>query len=961
MILPLMLSQEEIVQRYGVSMRLAVRVRALLAKELGVTATVVEAAKAGTPIEGLLLDKLLLDKGASLTGLDLLNLTKAHARDTLVFDDMPLTLAKDGQIETGGMTVLCLEEELLAAQAPGGKAAATSPTRQGRPNELPPLENAPARVENLLARIIQSDHDAIDKLFTPEEIARLKIEVLTGTSADAKIAALRKLALLNLDPNEKGAIFLQALSDDAPAVRAESAKCLNMLGLSETITEAIVRLSGGNPDEQAAVLPTLASLGANARPAEQAVLLAVLLGTLRAPSSPRLLSLVLDALEALAAVLVEHAPSIAELDSQFSRLLLTQAETLGGAMHRVFVAIIEAAGSAQTAGLDKLFRKRWHDSAHEPSRAFYLSLLAEYVPDEETMRTCLGEITRLVVTGSGLDASIRRLTASLRRYGGEALTALLERFDGAGEDLKHGIVRVVTTFAYDRAFAPGRVVLDGLVDRLADVYDESRTQVRLAILECPYIHDPVVSVGPKRRIAQAIIDDLREHELEQTREFMGGVLRKLGPGAITVLMKAARASRFRDTRLRAVQAIGDIARSIAPTDPPGPEAVAARLERYFEKAVFAMESEPAKDTLSPEAVRTLLREAGGQLWAPPVEAWLLPPEWLEEVATTHTQLWELLISDDFPDKGPVYVAIGRLAFTGGLPAETVVADARAFLDRIYVTGDAYAVVEALGFVGAARGLTEVGQREIAGFLAGLLKGRFPERMSRVVQTDEGIVFELGHETTAYTDLIPRIVAGLQRIVHAPETVADVREYVVDTLLDTWHRLADYSIIWGPKNTIDFAAALAHIGRDPRIAGGITARILKALQVRGDNLTIMAVIGELLSSLDDSDGIAQFAYEQYKRLEQRVLYVVDDKTRRERERDEWETIVLLMLRVATRERIGATPGDANAVRRDACDHAFDALRQGVPNLAWALRLLARLPYVEAELADEIPKRLRKLRV
>ena len=170
------LDPEELIRVYGITRRLAVRIGALLARGLEVTATLIEIAGPGSAVEKLLLHP------ETLSGVGRLDTATAArlAAETGADSESELVV-----VESEGKRVLALAEEVLAEQA------ATARPQRGRREA--PAEALPAVVKSdaTLAPARLLGKEEIGRLFGPEEIARIKLDALTGGDAETRISALR--------------------------------------------------------------------------------------------------------------------------------------------------------------------------------------------------------------------------------------------------------------------------------------------------------------------------------------------------------------------------------------------------------------------------------------------------------------------------------------------------------------------------------------------------------------------------------------------------------------------------------------------------------------------------------------------------------------------------------------------------------------------------------------------------
>ncbi|KAF0241948.1 MAG: hypothetical protein FD180_4190, partial [Planctomycetota bacterium] len=205
-------TKADLTGRFGLSQRLSVRIGALLASKVELTATVLESAKPGSPVEAFFLRREILAEAASLDT-DRIQTLAADAK-------LDLDLAVEDQ---GARRVIGLEEELAAA----ADFAAPPPALSGNGLALMPID-----VDPMLA-LMPAAGALAGASMSADDVAKLKLTILTGVEPKAKIEALRKIVIAALPQNEKGMLLLRAISDESPEVRAEAAAGLRALGLDD--------------------------------------------------------------------------------------------------------------------------------------------------------------------------------------------------------------------------------------------------------------------------------------------------------------------------------------------------------------------------------------------------------------------------------------------------------------------------------------------------------------------------------------------------------------------------------------------------------------------------------------------------------------------------------------------------------------------------------------------------------
>ena len=250
---------DALVASYGIGRRLATRVAALIARRVAVTPTLLAAAAQDPAVEKLLLSTDLLKSPRSFTEQSL----RDRAAE-LGFSEAELLRLVAG--EGDGWLTIALEDDLLVAEGADGAAAAG----QGRALEL--TRSTPARM---------SLHEGED-LFTPAQVAELKLTALTSQNAEERIGALRKLVFAPMEGTQKAGIFLGVLVErDAPArLRREALRCFEQIGLRPDLADPLGGMfDEDNPD----VLYCVRRVGVllrDARRDEAALILTVLLAVL---------------------------------------------------------------------------------------------------------------------------------------------------------------------------------------------------------------------------------------------------------------------------------------------------------------------------------------------------------------------------------------------------------------------------------------------------------------------------------------------------------------------------------------------------------------------------------------------------------------------------------------------------------------------------------------------------------
>ncbi|MCD4657479.1 MAG: hypothetical protein K8S87_08025, partial [Planctomycetes bacterium] len=788
------MSVDMLKQKYHLSSRIALRINALMMKKIGLSEAIIEMINEIKVLEKFLLDKRLLVESPSINH-EKFNIIISEYNSDDEFDSLSVNLFENPQ----GIKIVCLEDEIsLENMNLDEKNVADD-------SKYPNSEN----FEFALSTTNQSELKAlvepeeVNAVFSKEEIAKLKVLILTSTHPDEKIEALRKMMLIELEPEIKGGILLQALQDDNSTVRSEAAKGLKILGLSESVTDAIMKISSGSKSEQLIVIESMKEFAKQARVGEQEVLFAVMLGTLRTSKDMILLRRILDTLIVLIPLLTAHSEPLLDLDRQLSRILLSYFKELNTEVYRIYKSIsVLNLPEFKDAIIDRYKNL----PINNPVRNFYLSLIGEFfIDDDELIQLCVSEMVEVAATGDELDASTARLSSSLRIYGEKAVPHIVEKLCKATDESKVSILIMLSRFSKGIDLSSDSI--NEIVRAYTEIYPASSISVRLTILESPFSTHEKISEFAGGKFAKVIIDDIHEHKLERNLEILLATLRKLKFKILDVLENAIENAKYIITRLKSAEVIGRIG-----------EFIGDEISDYFKEHTEISRQE--YDSKLPEFIDEKDRN---------------------KLLHALNKLVSCSNDDSFPDKSPVFISIGKLIYSTAPDREKTSELSEMLLDNLR-SSYAYSIIEALSYLASAPQSTMNIQAEILMLFLLLLDQQYPENLSRKKMTPDGPVYEMSYETTAYTELIPRVLKGLKNLALAPASESSITERILDRLLLLWDDLAEYRIIWGSQNVVDLAKYLMNIGLSNRISQSRKLSIIDALMKRVSVLTVMEYIG-----------------------------------------------------------------------------------------------------------------------
>ena len=506
------LDRDELIRAYGISQRLAVRIGALLAKGLEVSATLLEMAGPGSALEKLLLHPEML-AGAERLDVEAL---KKLAAETGASREGELAIAP-----CANGRVLALQEEILAEQG-WQTAVEASPTGLAKPE----AGLAPARV---------LDSREARKLFDAEEIARIKIEALAGRDAEARVSALRKLVFAPISAQEKGGIYLRALLDPSTQVRSEAIKSLESLGFNRDTADAMQSLFAGDERARHAALRRIGDLMSKLQPGEEEIALAVLLemfreSRLKGPDDP-LLQLLNDTLP----VFARYPGTASEVARGCVQHLLIEPARLGPLMRDMLSALATAAPAA-------VLGKLWEEisTVSDPApRALLLGLLLETERDEGRIARLCDLIAQELLRPAADEVTRQRLGHNFARLGGTAVEAMLSRF-ASGSNAEKAMLAPFLDLA-----GSGQGLAAEEVNRVAREFLEALKvadrRLRMEILRGRVFRRPEVDAELRKALAQELLSLLRSKDSPEVADCAAALLEPLGEVAAEDLFEMIRA------------------------------------------------------------------------------------------------------------------------------------------------------------------------------------------------------------------------------------------------------------------------------------------------------------------------------------------------------------------------------------------------------------------------------------
>lgn len=510
------LSKDELKAKFGIGERLAVRIVALLKKDVEVTPAVIEEAKRRAEVEDALLSAKLYEIA------DRLN---ARAWRSWFPQASGLTVVQDG-----GRAIIVLEEELELVDSRASKKSA-------------PLARPALSAADLLRGGFR---------FSPAEIDQLKLTILTSVDSKAKVEAIRKLAYAEVDGREKGFIYLRALTDPDSAVRKEAVSALQLMGLNRELAECLAVISEGAIGQKRLALEKLQSLAPKIPEGEKHVALSTVIAALKYETDRDLIRQLILSLRCFGDVLAGNLESLAFLAKTLLKVLSEHINLVGPAVLEMFDAIAPAMDEDATDTL-------WREIAGIGDRkikALFLGVLCRMKMAPALRRSMAEYIAGVLSKSYGEELEARRILDAGRALGEEQVKAFLDVLPQVSDD---HLPFFLSSLDY---VANSEHVSAETIRRVGQVYArclESKGKlVRTAILEASLCHHPRMPQEIKLKLATDFIMNLHLYQMGRVAELISATLFRMGFAVIDALLAALEKSPYEVERVTALRLVGEI-------------------------------------------------------------------------------------------------------------------------------------------------------------------------------------------------------------------------------------------------------------------------------------------------------------------------------------------------------------------------------------------------------------------
>jgi hypothetical protein len=868
------LDRDELLRRFNLSRRMTARIGALISKGIAFTAGVLEQAPPGSPMESLLTSEAFLNAVPTMKTVDFPAMAQA----------MSLSVQRLVTQEAGGSVTVALEEEVLAEE--GFKSVRRTQEASSEYAIDRVVTRPLATAADTAAPFLIGQNEA-RSLFPPDEISRIKLTLLTSVDPRQKMEVIRKLTYAPISADDKALLFLKALSDPAAEVRKEAAIALRSMGLNPDIAQFIISMSGAEPRQKQVLAEGLKSFAANATPAERTMIVAILLSEMRGDKTPQLESALIDALTDLA----DSFAGNAEFVTGLTRLVAERLAMHFAEVHTAVRRLYEALGRISPDMLTDLLWREMLKLEEKRIRAYFLILLMNmHLPAGKRQDVAVAAVST-ISDWADTDIDCRRLGYSLRLLGDAAAVAIIEGFEKASDTQQSFFVHLLDELVMSNSVS--EETFPRLGRFIADILSSARRQLRVAILDTRIAFSAAFPIETRREIAGHLLAGMRDSKLDRTVELTDIAIRRIGPAAIPVLLRAMAESPYGLERECAVRLLGDIIRECRETSP-----------------------EIAADAASS------IRDLGG------------------------------LLKGDFLAKGLVVVALGKVLGTAFASGELRCETTSTLRNMLGKSEHSFEILEALGWIASGADTALPLKLEIGGMLLDFMESRLPEDFAKETHTKEGLLLELSPQTRMYTELLPTLIKGIERICLSKGNSPHLQERLTGGLLQKWNQLIAYEVVWGPVNVIRLAETLGNIACSDDTAVHMRSKIIEALSRKLLNTSIIRIVGDALGHEVESSSITAHS----GRIARELLGLATDE-----DFQDWEDRQLILAalgKICARAAVAPEANEADTIRRQILDLLFHGLSEDIPGTRDSLKGLSKSANLPEKTKKAIAERLGK---
>ena len=564
--------KKNVLEKLGIPKRLVARAGALLGSKIDMTEAFCEYVASDPALITAVLSAEFLKLAPGAGEKKLRGFLGAHAEGA---EELAAVQSDDG------WTTLCLAEELAgedawedSEQEPAAGAVALRRAKE-EPAKAPPRKGADA----------------------PVSLETLEMQVLTSAEESDKIEALRKIGYTRAETRDKGDIFLKALSDELPRVRAEAAKLLGGLGLTSDFVDSLSALNEGNSDQKAFAVDRLSKVLKDASELETAASFITLTAVLRAETDSEIITTVLK----LFGDAAKFLSGSKEREEELIRLLLGILPSNFDSLFMPVKNVLARFAAYDRRTMSKLLWAEYDKTGDKRLRFLFMLVLAGLDPKGKELEKLARLMSDEIAQGEEGHVDIRSLGAALQRFGKRSIAPLTKAFDHAVDSGKEYII---TLFDNILRFTdcPEKVKCD--VARLfLNVLRNEKKGCRMAVLDSYLPGDPELTAAIQQDFARAFLEHIGDFTFKRDIENAEATVVKIGLPSIATLTEYLKPTYGAVERARAVRLMGEICRTAAPESDADREVIKNMLRSLTK---LTLEKFSARDALLVAMGKTLI-------------------------------------------------------------------------------------------------------------------------------------------------------------------------------------------------------------------------------------------------------------------------------------------------------------------------------------------------------------------
>jgi len=509
------LDKKDLIQKFKLSNRLAIRVGALLAKKVDITATVLELAAPGSDMERLLCLPALLKQASNLTTESLGEVIESGG----IEPDAPLAV-----VEEEGWRTIALEEELLAEE--GWKAAEAEEAKQ---ISLPVLQSTSI-----------SRREPAGEELSPEEVRELKLKALTSSDEGERAASVRRLLYASIPDQEKAAAFFEILVDPMSRGRTEALTGFEGMGFNADASAALRDILRESTSGFRFAIDRLRALLDTLDEAHSVIVTGVLLEALRTAEAEQVKENVLYALSRTARVIA--------LNDNYLKIFLRESlkaiQAFGNTMSAPARLVLHGVAEAEPAAILPL-----------------LTVLAHLETDEERRVAVAQTMAKQVVARGETESARLLLGHNLTSLGEAAVKPLLDLLMQGPAEHRAFAVPFLDTLGVEKNIP--KPLKNEIAKRFLEALKVQERRVRLAILETRVCADEDVSRKLRGELAAEFVNNLRQFPFPDINEQIQSAIEAAGAAAVDPLFAYAKKHKYDELTDVVVRILGRVVATLA--------------------------------------------------------------------------------------------------------------------------------------------------------------------------------------------------------------------------------------------------------------------------------------------------------------------------------------------------------------------------------------------------------------